>query len=65
MNRLPNGHDLTDGEMAALRLIVAQSFMSRSSLSAAHHARLVELDLIRTALGGVMATPAGRMVGRR
>jgi hypothetical protein len=65
MNRLPNGHDLTTDEMTALRLIVAQSFMSRSSLSAACRARLVELGLICPALGGVMATPTGRMVGRR
>jgi hypothetical protein len=65
MDRLPNGHDLTADEMTTLRLIVGQSFMSRSSLSPACRARLVELGLIRVALGGVLATPAGRMVGRR
>jgi hypothetical protein len=65
MDRLPNGNDLTAGEMTSLRLIVAQSFMSLSSLPAPRRARLVELGLIRVALGGIMATPAGRMVGRR
>ena len=65
MDRLPNGNDLTTDEMTTLRLIVRQSFMSRSSLSAECRVRLVELGLIRAALGGVMATPAGRMVGRR
>ena len=62
MNRLPNAEDLTAAEFASL-LLVAPGFMSRT-IPRAHQARLMELGLIRSAMGGLMPTPAGRMVAR-
>jgi hypothetical protein len=50
--------------MAALRLIVQHSFMSKSVLSAAHRARLIELGLIQAAMGGLLPTSAGRICAR-
>ena len=62
MDRLPNAADLTVPELLSLRL-VAKGFMSRT-IPKAHQARLVELGLIQSAMGGLMVTPMGRMVGR-
>ena len=64
MDRIPNAGDLTPGEMTSLRLIVAHSFMSKSTLPADHRARLIELELIQTGMGGLMPTPAGRIAAR-
>ena len=65
MDRIPNAGDLTHGEMASLRLIVAHSFMSKSALSTAHRIRLIELGLIHGSMGGLIPTPAGRICARR
>ena len=62
MNRLPGADDLTAPEFTSL-LLVAPGFMSRT-IPKAHEARLIELGLIRAVMGGLMATPAGRMVAR-
>jgi hypothetical protein len=62
MDRIPNAAELTPGEMASLRQ-VGRGFMSRT-IPKAHQARLVELGLIRSLMGGLMVTPMGRMVGR-
>ena len=62
MNRLPTAEDLTSAEFKSL-LLVAPGMMSRT-IPKAHEARLVELGLIHSAMGGLMATPAGRMVAR-
>jgi len=62
MDRMPNVTDLTPPELSSLRL-VAHGFMSRT-IPKAHQARLIELGLIRSLMGGLMATPMGRMVGR-
>jgi hypothetical protein len=62
MDRLPNAADLTPPELSSLRL-VARGFMSRT-IPKAHQARLIQLGLIRSIMGGLMATPIGRMVGR-
>lgn len=62
MNRLPTVEDLTSAEFTSL-LLVAPGFMSRT-IPKAHQARLIELGLIRSAMGGLMATPAGRMAAR-
>ena len=64
MDHIPNAGDLTLDEMASLRLIVRQSFMSKGSLSADRRARLVELGLITNSMGGVVPTPAGRICAR-
>ena len=65
LDRIPNADDLTNDEMVSLRLIVERSFASRSVLPNARRARLVALGLIQNGMGGVMATPAGRMVARK
>ncbi len=62
MDRLPGGNDLTQGELASL-LLVAPGFLGRV-IPKAHQARLIELGLIRSAMGGLLATPAGMMVAR-
>jgi hypothetical protein len=62
MNRLPNAADLTPQEYSSLRL-VARGFMSKT-IPKLHQARLIELGLIQCLMGGLMATPAGRMVAR-
>lgn len=62
MDRLPSAADLTAAELSSLHL-VSHGFMSRT-IPKAHEARLIELGLIRCLMGGLMATPAGRMVGR-
>ncbi|MGH6890360.1 MAG: hypothetical protein ACREHF_14390 [Rhizomicrobium sp.] len=64
MDLISSRSDLTVGEMTLLRLIITGSFMSKGSLPAARCARLFELGLIQTGMGGVMPTPAGRMVAR-
>jgi hypothetical protein len=62
MNRLPNAADLTPLEYSSLRL-VARGFMSKT-IPKLHQARLIELGLIQCLMGGLIATPAGRMVAR-
>lgn len=60
MNRIPNVEDLTAAEFLSLRL-VARGFMSKT-IPKAHQAKLIELGPIRALMGGLIATPAGRMV---
>ena len=62
MDHLPSAEDLTLAEFTSLCL-VARGFMSRT-IPKAHQARLIELDLIRSLMGGLMVTPVGRMVAR-
>jgi hypothetical protein len=62
MDRMPNAADLTPSELSSLRL-VARGFMSRT-IPKAHEARLVQLGLTQSLMGGLMSTPAGRMVAR-
>ena len=64
MGHIPNAGDLTLEEMKSLRLIVAHSFMSKSALNPEHRARLIELGLIQTGMGGLLPTPAGRIAAR-
>ena len=61
-NRLPGRNDLTPSEFASLCL-VARGFMGRT-ISSSERKRLVQLGLIQDIMGGLMATPAGRMVSR-
>ena len=56
------GADLTPAELSSLRL-VARGFMSRT-IPKAHQASLIRLGLIQSLMGGLMATPMGRMVAR-
>jgi hypothetical protein len=62
MDRIPTGSELTVAEHSSLCL-VAKGFMSRT-IPSAHRTRLVQLGLIQDEMGGLMATPAGRMVAR-
>lgn len=62
MDRMPTRSDLTAAEHSSLCL-VAKGFMSRA-ISPAHRSRLLRLGLIQDAMGGLMATPAGRIVAR-
>lgn len=64
MDRMPAKSELTPSEFISLQQIVAASFMSKGSLSATRRARLVELGLIMNAMGGVVPTPAGRILAR-
>jgi len=64
MDHIPNATDLTWDELAALRLIVSHNFMSKASFPVARRERLVELGLIRSFMGGVSPTPAGRICAR-
>ena len=56
------GAELTPPELASLRL-VARGFMSRT-IPKTHQTTLIKLGLIQSCMGGLMATPAGRMAGR-
>ena len=62
MNRIPGRDDLTPAEFASLCL-VAKGFMGRT-IPVSARKRLVELGLIQDMMGGLMPTPAGRMVAR-
>jgi hypothetical protein len=62
MNRIATKSDLTAAEFAALRE-VSTGFMSRT-IPKSRRVRLVELGLIQEVMGGLMATPAGRIVAR-
>lgn len=63
MTRIPSADELTSAEFMSL-VLVSRGFMSKGAIAPAHQARLVQLGLIHLALGGMMATPAGRMVAR-
>ncbi len=62
MDRIPTRSDLTTVELSSVCL-VANGFMSRA-FSPAHRTRLLQLGLIREAMGGLIVTPAGRIVAR-
>jgi len=61
MKRMLNS-DLTLAEYSSLCL-VAKGFMSRA-IAPAHRRRLAQLGLIQEAMGGLMITPAGRIMAR-
>jgi len=62
MDRIPTKSDLTAAQFSSLCL-VSKGFMSRA-IPTGHRTRLVQLGLIQDAMGGLMATPAGRIVAR-
>lgn len=64
MDRIPSARDLTADEMVSLRNIVGGSFTPNSQINAGQKKRLIALGLIHTAMGGLMPTPAGRIVAR-
>ncbi len=64
MDRIPRATDLTLPEMMSLREVVGGNFTSMASVPAANRKKLIELGLIHAAMGGLMATPAGKIVAR-
>jgi hypothetical protein len=64
MDRIPNAADLNRDEMTSLRIIVTRSFVPGAQINKEQRARLLQLGLIQSALGGLMPTPAGKIVSR-
>jgi hypothetical protein len=64
VDRIPNRADVTADELASLRLIVDSSFVSTGTIPGPRRARLLQLGLIQNGMGGLMPTPAGRIVAR-
>jgi hypothetical protein len=62
MDHIPNASSLTAAEFASLRF-VAPGFVT-GGIPAAHQTLLIKLGLIQSVMGGLMATPAGRMAAR-
>ncbi|HXI99961.1 MAG TPA: hypothetical protein VNH44_01985 [Micropepsaceae bacterium] len=60
MDRIPTQSELTSGEIVSLKEI-AKGFRSRA-FRGAGVAHLVQLGLIQEIMGGLMVTPAGKMV---
>jgi hypothetical protein len=64
MERIPRASELTTDEMRFLRRIVTASFTPGNQIHPAQRSRLIELGLIQRGMGGLVATPAGRIVSR-
>jgi hypothetical protein len=64
MTRIPNQLDLSADELKTLRDIVGRSFTPIGQINAQQRSRLLELGLILGGMGGLMPTPAGRIVAR-
>ncbi len=64
MEKIARGSDLTAPELRTLRAIVAHSFVSRGAVGQLERTNLLALGLIHCAMGGVMPTPAGKIVAR-
>lgn len=64
MDRIPSALELTPEEMKALRGIVGSSFTSSSHVNPLQQKRLIALGLVQHTMGGLMPTPAGRIVAR-
>jgi hypothetical protein len=62
MDRFPTRDALTPAEFSSLCL-VSKGFMGKT-IPSDHRKRLVELGLIQDIMGGLMPTPAGRIVSR-
>jgi len=62
MDRLPGRDALTPAEFSSLCL-VSKGFMGKT-IPSDHRKRLVQLGLIQNIMGGLMPTPAGRIVSR-
>ena len=62
--RIPTALELNAGELILLRSIVADGFTPGRHGARQAIVRLVELQLIQKAMGGLIATPAGRIVAR-
>ena len=65
IDRIPNARELTPEEFQSLRNIVGSSFTPAGSVNKLLQKRLIALGLVHYAMGGLMPTPAGRIVARR
>ena len=65
MDRIPRQHELTSEEISALRSVVAGSFTPSGHINRFQRERLLQLGLISCAMGGLVPTPAGRILARR
>ena len=63
MSLFPGTQGLNAAEIDSL-LLIAPGFMGGNAIPKAHRTRLIELGLIRMAMGGMVATPTGRMAAR-
>ena len=61
---IPKVSDLTRGEMRALREIIVRAFVTIGSVPRLRRERLVAMGLVRAGMGGLIATPMGRIVAR-
>jgi len=64
MDRIPSARELTAEEFKSLQNIVGSSFTPSGSINAVQQKRLIALGLVHYAMGGLMPTPAGRIVAR-
>ena len=64
MQRIPTALELTRDELLSLRDMVARSFVPANQVNLPTRRRLLELGLVQNTLGGLIATPAGRIVAR-
>jgi len=64
LDRIPSARELTPEEMKAPRGIVGSSFTSSSHVNPVQQKRLIALGLVRYGMGGLIPTPAGRIVAR-
>jgi hypothetical protein len=64
LNRIPTALDLTLREWTSLRDIVLRSFTPTHQVASPDRQHLLEMGLIQCRMGGLMPTPAGRIVAR-
>jgi len=64
MDKIPRAGDLTTGEMATLKDIIARSFVSAGTVPRLRRERLLDMGLVTAGMGGLMPTPTGRIVAR-
>ena len=62
--RIPSAMELSPGEWTTLRSLVAHNFTPVRQIDRGHKVRLMELGLIQLGMGGLIVTPAGRIVAR-
>jgi hypothetical protein len=64
MDRIPSALELSPAQIILLRNIVANSFIPSGQANGRDKARLLVLALVQERMGGLVATPAGRIVAR-
>jgi hypothetical protein len=64
MDRIPSAMELSASEFSALRRIVSSSFTPNRHIGAEDRSRLLALGLVLSNSGGLIPTPAGKIVSR-